>query len=213
VLVLAQARLVVLLTPKTGSQSLAAALAPHALPAGPGVKGRHIGATRYARDHAAAIAEALGELPRTLAVMRAPVDRLGSWFRYRARQGVADPAKMTAGLSFAEFVAATLEANPPSFARIGRQDQFLGLAGQGPPVDLIVDFARMDLLEAHLSDALGLPVRLPHRNVSPGDPPDLTLPLDLIDRFRAARSGEFALYDRVSASGLLETAVLSSSAR
>jgi hypothetical protein len=213
VLVLPQARLVVLLTPKTGSQSLAEALAPHALPPAPGVRGRHVGAADYARDHAARIADALGVNPRTLAVMRAPLDRLGSWFRYRSRDGLADPAKATAGLTFADFIAATLDPDPPTFARIGRQDRFLGIAGQGPPVDLIADFAQMDRLEAFLTDALGVSVRLPHRNASPGDPPDLTLPGGLMARLHSDRAGEFALYDRVAAAGLLDLGALSSSAR
>jgi hypothetical protein len=210
VLVLPQARLVVLLTPKTGSQSLAEALAPHALP---GFTGRHIGAAEYARDHAAEIARRLGAPPRTLAVMRAPLDRLGSWFRYRSRAGIADPAKATAGLTFAGFIAATLDPDPPPFARIGRQDRFLGVAGPGPAVDLIADYARLDRLEGWLSDRLGATVRLPRRNASPGDPPDLTLPADLANRLRAARTGEFALYDAVAAAGLLDTTTLSSSAR
>jgi hypothetical protein len=210
VLVLPRARLVILLTPKTGSQSLAEALAPHALP---GFSGRHIGAAEYARGHAADIARQLGAPPRTLAVMRAPLDRLGSWFRYRSRDSIADPAKATAGLSFAGFIAATLDPDPPPFARIGRQDRFLGVTGSGPAVDLIADYARLDGLEGWLSDALGATVRLPRRNASPGAPPDLTLPDDLMARLRAARAGEFAVYDRVAAAGLLDTACLSSSAR
>lgn len=212
-LVLPQACLVVLLTPKTGSQSLAAALAPHALPVLPGIRGRHIGSADYARNHAAAITGILGARPRTLAVMRDPLDRLGSWFRYRTRDGLADPSMATSGLSFADFIAATLDPDPPGFARIGRQDRFLGVAGQGPPVDLIADFARLGRLEAFLSEATGVPIRLPHRNASPGEPPDLDLPVGLADRLRMARTGEFALYDRVAAAGLLDTAALSSSAR
>jgi hypothetical protein len=218
VLVLPQARLVVLLTPKTGSQSLAHALAPHALDPGAlpmvtGAEGRHVGAAAYARHHAAQVADLLGEAPRTLAVMRAPLDRLGSWFRYRTRPGIADPARATTGMTFADFIAATLAPDPPPFARIGRQDRFLGVAGQGPPVDLIADYAQLHRLAAFLSGALGVPLRLPRHNASPGDPPDLSLLPDLSARLRADRAGEWALYDRVTAAGMLDTATLSSSAR
>ncbi len=212
-LLLPRARLVVLLTPKTGSQSLAGALAAHALPSPSGTRGRHIGAAEFARHHAAWAEAELGATPRTLAVMRAPLDRLGSWYRYRRRAGLADPARATAGLSFSDFVAATIAPDPPEFARIGQQDRFLGLAGQGPPTDLIADYAQLDRLAAFLADALGAPVRLPRRNVSPGDPPDLALPDDLLARVRAARAGEFALYDRVAAAGILDTGPLSSSGR
>ncbi|MDR7124816.1 gamma-glutamyl kinase [Pseudotabrizicola sp. 4114] len=205
-LVLEQARLVFLANPKTATQSLRAMLEPfaQATPANTGHK--HINAQIYGRKWAGVLRRSPGPRFETFAVMREPLEQLGSWFRYRQREALRGHENSTHGLSFAGFVEARLSDDPPPFARIGRQDRFLGFLNSGPPVNYIFDYAALDRLLAFLSPRLGTRLSLPHRNASPrADVAALTLPEDLLARYHSAHATEFALYDRVRQSGMLHT--------
>lgn len=205
-LVLEKARLVYLANPKTATQSLRAMLAPFAgaTPADTGHK--HINAAVYHRKWAARLTSAFGAAPETFAVMRDPMAHMGSWFRYRQRAALRGHENSTHGLSFAEFVEARLSDDPPPFARIGRQDRFLGFLDGAPPVTYVFDYANLDRLLDFLSTRLGTRFDLPHRNASPpADAAALSLPQDLLARYHSAHATEFALYDRVRQSGMLHT--------
>jgi hypothetical protein len=206
VLVLKKARLVFLANPKTATQALRAMLAPHARATPENTGDKHINASIYARRWAARITKRIGAEPETFAVMREPVEHLGSWYRYRQRDALKGHANSTHGISFEDFVRARLQDDPPAFARIGRQDRFMGFLNAGPPVRYIFDYARLDLLILFLSERLETDLVLPTRNVSPRiDPAALHLPDDLLARLKEAHAGEFALYHRVSDLGVLET--------
>lgn len=205
-LVLKQAGLVFLANPKTATQSLRAALAPFAQATPENMGDKHINALIYARKWAARLAQDLGQPPQTFAVMRAPLEHLDSWHRYRQRDAIRGHENATHGISFAQFVEAMLQDEPPPFARIGRQARFLGFLNDVPPVNFIFDYARLDLLVLFLNERLGTSLALPRRNVSPqikGTAP--TLPGPLATRLRCALAAEFELYDRVSAHGVLES--------
>ena len=207
-LVLENAGLVFLANPKTATQSLRAMLSPFALATPPETGHKHINAQIYGRKWADRIGATLGSPPQTFAVMREPLEHLGSWFRYRQRDALRGHENSTQGLTFADFVVARLSDDPPPFARIGRQDRFLGFLNSGPPVDYIFDYARLDLMLQFLSRRLGTRLDLPHRNASPkADAAALTLPGDLHARLLSAHASEFALYDRVRQGGLLPTSV------
>lgn len=205
-LVLEQARLVFLANPKTATQSLRAMLAPFAQATPDETGHKHINAQIYGRKWAGPIRRSLGPGFETFAVMRAPMEHLGSWFRYRQRDALRGHENSTHGLTFAEFVAARLSDDPPPFARIGRQDRFLGFLDGGLPVNYIFDYADLDRLLDFLSTRFGVRFELPHRNASPtADAAALTLPDDLLARYHSAHATEFALYDRVRKSGMLHT--------
>lgn len=205
-LVLEQAGLVFLANPKTATQSLRAMLAPFARATPKETGDKHINAQIYGRKWAAKVARKLGTPPETVAVMREPLEHLGSWFRYRQRDALIGHENSTHGLSFADFVEARLSDDPPPFARIGRQDRFLGFLNSGPPVTYVFDYAELDRLIAFLSKRLGAALDMPHRNASPkADPARLTLPADLMARLHTEHATEFALYGRVRAGGMLHT--------
>ncbi len=205
-LVLRKAKLVFLANPKTATQSLRAMLAPYAKATPDETGDKHINAQIYGRKWARRVAARIGAEPETFAVMREPLDHLGSWYRYRQRDALRGHENSTHGLGFAAFVEARLSDDPPPFARIGRQDRFLGFLDSGPPVTHIFDYAQLNLLIRFLSDRLGVAMRLPHRNASPGAAPQaLALPDDLAARLRALHAAEFALYDRVRQAGRLHT--------
>ena len=202
-LVLERARLVFLANPKTATQSIRAMLKPHAAVMPADLANRHVNARAYDRRWKEAVVSHLGFAPETFAVMREPVAHLGSWYRYRQRPALEGHENSTKGLSFAEFIAAVLQPEKPAYASIGQQDKFLG-AGKPHQVDLIFDYAQMPMLLAFLSERVGAPLTLPRRNVSPKEQTgSLELPEDLRARLRLAYAGEFDLYDRVRAAGVL----------
>jgi hypothetical protein len=204
-LVLGDARLVFLATPKTASQAIRAMLQPHAAATPAKAGDRHIGVQMYERFWARHLTEALGGRPETFAVIREPIDRLGSWYRYRQRDNLRKAGHSTAQRTFEEFIAAKLLPNPPAFARFGRQDRFVNYTNGQAAVDHVFDYARLDLLLAFLAERIGAPLQLPKRNKSPVSARDASLDLsaDLEARLRAADAPEFQLYDMVRATGVL----------
>jgi hypothetical protein len=204
VLVLKEARLVYLANPKTASRSIRAMLSPHAEAIPLGKEGTHLNAAGYARLYRADIADWLGADPETFAVMRDPLDHVGSWFRYRKRDSKRQQATSTRDITFAAFIEARLSGTAPAYARIGRQDRFLGFGKHGPAVTYVFDYARLDLLVDFLSERVKDRLILPMQNVSPKlDPHELVLPYELEARYRAEYAEEFSLYNRVAEAGLL----------
>ena len=194
-----QARLVLLSVPKTGTTALEAAFGPHADAAihnPPGLK--HMGVAKW-RDALAPTFEQRGKRPlETMAVMREPVDWLGSWWRYRARPQLDGHRNSTRDVDFPAFVEAWLSDAPPPFAQVGSQARFL----RGG-VDHLFRYDRLEEAVALLARRTGQAPALERRNVSPAR--DAVLPEDLRERMRAERAEEFALWDdlagRAGASG------------
>ncbi len=206
-LVLKQAGLVYLANPKTATQALRAMLRPFAGATPQDTGNKHINAAAYDRRWRAKVAQIVGGRVETLAVMREPLAHLGSWYRYRQRPALRGHENSTHGISFADFVEARLRDEPPPFARIGRQDRFLGFMDAAvPPVTYVFDYDRLDLLVLFLNDRLKADLAMPTRNVSPvlaGDA--LELPAPLLARLHEAHAGEFALYRQVHDLGVLES--------
>ena len=173
-LVFLRAGLVLLATPKTGSTALHMALTRHAdivtrgLPAA-----KHLSHARY-RRLAAPLVEALAPGPvEVCALVRDPVDWLGSWYRYRRAPALDGTANSTAGMDFDGFATAWASDAPPSCARVGNQAAFLTLP-DGRGVDILWRYEAMDGFTRWLSDRIGTAVTLPRANVSATGPTALT---------------------------------------
>lgn len=211
-LVLPQARLVVLANPKAASQSLRAALRPLALINGPFAEAstRHIGARVYHKQWRTRAERVAGAPLETLAVIRDPMDRAESWYRYRLRK--ADGVEnSTRGIDFDTFLHYAAQEQPPPLASIGDQARFLGWDGTAPEVDHLFAFDCLDLVAAFLSQRLGRDLSLPHRNASAHRAPAVPTSSSPQARaaFAASRAAEGALYRKVVAAG----GYLNSSAR
>ena len=77
----------------------------------PGIK--HVSVSRY-QAQLAPFFETRGKQPhKIMAIMREPIDWLGSWYRYRRRDQIKGKPNSTADVSFAEFVEAWLLDTPP----------------------------------------------------------------------------------------------------
>ena len=168
-------RIVLLSVPKTGTTALEEALAPRAeiaFRSDPSVK--HLNLRQYLNRIQPLIARQ-GQAPfETVAVIRKPLDWLGSWYRYRSRDGLIGHANSTAHVSFEQFVTDYLRPKGrPAYARLGRQSEFLMDHEGRIAVDHIFRYEAMPLLVDFLSQRLGRPIELQRKNVSPPGATDL----------------------------------------
>ena len=183
--------LVFLATPKTASTSIETALSPLAavvVMRPPQLK--HTNAQKYQRHVAPFLGDPKGETFVTTALMREPVDWLGSWYRYRRRDDEV-PEKSTRALSFDDFVRAYCQAEQPEFAKVGAQATFLTQRGFRL-VDFIFRYERMDLFVKFLERRLGTRVSLPVTNVSPTETLSLSAPVAALLQQHCA--ADFSLY-------------------
>ena len=188
-------RLVVLATPKTGSTALETALEHRAAMVSrrpPEIK--HTPAYRYRRFLAPWLEKTAGEPFQVVALMREPVDWLGSWYRFRQRQTRPRSRHDTSGMSFDDFVEGYIAKPRPGFADVGSQSRFLS-DGKGVGVDRIFAYERMPEFVGYLSEKLGQSIVLQQENVSPVL--TLTLSPEIHARFRAACPEDFALYQSI----------------
>ena len=184
--------LVFLATPKTASTSIETALSPLAavvVMRPPQLK--HTNAQKYQRHFAPFLGDQKGTSFVTTALMREPLDWMGSWYRYRQRPEEV-PEKSTRDISFDDFIRAYCQPDQPEFARLGSQATFLTPPGFRP-VDHIFRYDRMDLFVKFLEKRLGTRIKLPVENVSPGG--EVTLSPQVEALVRDHRAADFALYD------------------
>lgn len=193
-------KLVLLATPKTGSTALERVFSAHASTAildPPGLK--HASARRYRREIEPWLTRNGAWPHETMALIREPVDWLGSWYRYRQRPQIAGEPTSTQGMEFNAFVQAWMAPNPPDFARIGSQARFLC----GPRGRLLVQhlfrYEDFDHALRFLNARLGTDLTPDRVNVSP------QLGLHLAEDVQAAlerhAARDFALWRDAKAAG------------
>ncbi len=129
-------------------------------------------------------------------VFREPVDWLGSWWRYRSREGLADPSnprhRNYAGeVSFEEFARAFMKGGE-KFARVGRPSRFVRPRPGWAEVDRIFRYDRLDLLVEYLCEKVGEEVELGFSNTSPEKP--LSLSEECERELRAFFEPEYRTY-------------------
>ncbi|HQY43428.1 MAG TPA: hypothetical protein PK450_04545 [Paracoccaceae bacterium] len=187
-------RLVFLSTPKTGSTSIETALeslAPVAIRRPPELK--HISGPRYQRHLAPLLEKASGERFTTVALMRDPVDWLGSWWRYRQRDDIRDLPRSTSGLSFEEATLDYLSGHPGANMNVGSQARFLGVKDTAAAVDLVFRYEDIGTFVHFLEDRLGGEIILPRLNVSPKGDMHLTPAAEA--RLRDHFAPDYAFYN------------------
>lgn len=189
-------RLVFLATPKTGSTAIAVALeslAAVSVQRPPVLK--HTTVQRFHRFVGPYLRAASGEDFTTVALMREPLEWLGSWYRFRQRDDVGNPRNSTRGMSFEAFANAYCDQPQPGFANVGSQARFLAPEGR-QPVDRIFRYDRIESFVDFLEDRLGCEIILPRVNVSPLA--DTALSAATEARLRAAMGRDLALYDSLA---------------
>ncbi|MES2657367.1 MAG: sulfotransferase family 2 domain-containing protein [Verrucomicrobiota bacterium] len=163
-----------LCNPKCGSTSIEKAINPFCesgLGGNPNLK--HINAVTFKR-HIRPLLRRAGLLNsiETFCIIREPVERVYSWYRYQSRPLLSNPShqnhhKYTGGISFEEFVEGYIAKVRPPFAKISNQADFMTLGKGQLGVDHVFRLDRMDQVQEFLSKKIGKPIVIPHRNISP----------------------------------------------
>ncbi len=186
--------LALLAVPKTGSTALEGALAPRAsmvLRDPPHLK--HAPCYRYKRFLRPFFVQAGGQTPEVMAVVRNPVDWLGSWYRYRTRDDLIGHENSTRDISFDEFVLEYSKGQPASFANVGSQNKFLRINDGDVGAEHLFRYEAWDKIIDYLEERLEMTITPKQKNVSPKM--DLTLSSAVEAKLRDKRADEFAIWE------------------
>jgi hypothetical protein len=186
-LVFSAQNLVLLSVPKTGSTAMEVALKPWADIAFYKQR-KHTPLGRYQRKIAPFLRTAFGLEPETMAVIRAPLEHLRSWYRYRAA---------TLEVDFDGFVQGVIAPARPEWARIGTQLKFLTGPRDALPVTHLFAYEAQPVMRIWLDARLGGQITFTRQNVSPDAPTSLTAATRAA--FEAAYAAEIDLHARVMA--------------
>jgi hypothetical protein len=192
-----KARLVVLSVPKTGTTALQDALRPMAdmvISDPPELK--HAPIYRYNRWIRPMFDKVCDAKLEVAAVMREPIDWLGSWYRFRQRPDLIGKPASTRELSFDDFVRDYCRGNRPAYANVGSQAKFLEAQPNGCKVDHLFRYENRHAFQDFLSHRLGVSVETQQRNVSPKV--ELTLSEKTETILRRKCAVEFDLYNSIA---------------
>lgn len=196
-LVFMKEKLVILAVPKTGTTALSEALSTQAdIVVNNPPELKHAPVFRYNRFFRPMFEKACGvEDLDIMAVMREPVDWLGSWYRYRRRDFMKGKPNATHDISFDEFVLEYCKEDRRGFANVGSQAKFLEPRPNGTQVTHLFRYEDQGSIKAFLEERLNVSLDLPQSNVSPKM--DLQLSSDVLKTLREQRAEEFDLYNRL----------------
>ncbi|MEM8537655.1 MAG: gamma-glutamyl kinase, partial [Pseudomonadota bacterium] len=134
-----------------------------------------------------------GRDPELMAVVRNPIDWLGSWYRYRTRDDLAGQPNSTNAISFDDFVLEYCKGEPAPFANVGSQDRFLRINDGELAVQHLFQYEQWDQVIGYLEERLQMQITLKQKNVSPKM--DLTLSAEVEAKLRDKRAAEFATWN------------------
>ena len=186
--------LVLLAVPKTGSTALQGALAPRASMVfrdPPEIK--HAPCYRYKRFLKPYFVQAGGQKPELMAIVRNPVDWLGSWYRYRTREELIGHENCTRDISFNAFVLEYCKGQPAPFANVGSQNKFLRINDGDIGAQHLFQYEQWDKVIVYLEERLEFKITLKQKNVSPTM--NLTLSAEVVEKLREKRAAEFEVWE------------------
>ena len=186
--------LVLLSIPKTGSTALEGALAPRAslvLRDPPEIK--HAPCYRYKRFLKPLFKQVGDKEPELMAIVRNPIDWLGSWYRYRTRDDLIGHPNSTRDVSFNDFVLEYCKGTPAPFANVGSQARFLTINDGEIGAQHLFQYEQWDHVVRYLEQRLEVSIILKDKNVSPKM--DLVLSSDVEAKLREKRAAEFEVWE------------------
>ncbi|MEO0783037.1 MAG: gamma-glutamyl kinase [Pseudomonadota bacterium] len=195
-----KAKLVFLAVPKTGTTAYAQALEPLATMVvrdPPELK--HAPVYRYNRFFRPMFEKFVGEDLTVVAVMREPIDWLGSWYRYRKRPFLDGQPTSTRDMDFDSFVDAYTKGDTPAFANVGEQARFLRPHQNGTKVTHVFRYEDQAGLTAFLEARLDTKIVTQKVNASPKENLDLSEVTEA--KLRRKYATDFDLYNSIEAGG------------
>lgn len=193
-LVFYKERLAFLAVPKTGSTAYHSALRDRAdlvVTDPPDLK--HAPVRRYDRFFQNMFRKMYDTEMEIMAVVREPIDWLGSWYRFRGRAERVGHPHSTHDISFDDYVRAYMQNPRPDYADVGSQSQFFRTRSNGFGARYIFKYENQDKIVEFLQDRLQTDITLPRENVSP--PRDMSLSAQTERKFRRTQAAEFAVHD------------------
>ncbi|MBO9445020.1 sulfotransferase family 2 domain-containing protein [Ruegeria sp. R14_0] len=193
-LVFYKERLAFLAVPKTGSTAYHTALSDRAdfVVTGPPTL-KHAPVRRYDRFFQNIFRKMYDTEMEIMAVVREPIDWLGSWYKYRSRDDRIGHPHSTRDMSFDDFVQAYMQTPRPEFADVGSQSQFFRTRNNGFGAKHVFKYENQDKILNFLQDRLNMEICLQRENVSPMR--KLELQAETIAKFRAQHAAEFACHN------------------
>ncbi|PCH92438.1 MAG: gamma-glutamyl kinase [Rhodobacteraceae bacterium] len=133
--------------------------------------------------------------PHTIAAFREPVDWLGSWYRYRARDELVGKPNSTQHLSFNQFIEGYLQDDIPEFAKFGSQAKFVLNKEGDVGMTNLFRYEQMDIMTDFMKKRLKKQFTLPQSNVSPKM--ELELSPKLLQELQTSYSDDFDIYENI----------------
>ena len=195
-----KAKLVFLAVPKTGTTAYAQALEPLATMVvrdPPELK--HAPVYRYNRFFRPMFEKFVGEDLTVVAVMREPIDWLGSWYRYRKRPFLDGQPTSTRDMDFDTFVDAYTKGDTPPFANVGEQARFLRPHQNGTQVTHVFRYEDQVGLTAFLEERLETQIVTQTINASPKENLDLSEATEA--KLRRKFATDFEVYNSIKEGG------------
>lgn len=160
---------------------------------------KHFTAAAYRRRIAPFINNAFGVEAELFAVMRDPMDSLGSRFRYRSSEIFDGRPRSTKGLTFTQFAEGFVSDTPPKWAASESQLSFITKKRKAIMVDHLFSYNSLDKLEAFLSERFEKKISLRTTNVSPKH--DMALSEELEGKMREKIVRDYEIFDRLTQAG------------
>lgn len=187
-------RLVFLAVPKTGTSAIERALSSRVsvlFRDPPGLK--HTNARGFEKNYRNLFERKNLKSLETMAVMRDPLDWLGSWYRYRRRDALSGHPNSTENVSFDQFVEAYLLDVKPPFADIGSQGRFVTDDSGDLLVNHLFSYNDLPVAIEFLSNRLKVPIELNVLNKSPEK--TLKLSDNLVSQVHSALHLDFQIFE------------------
>ncbi len=187
-------RLAYLATPKTGTSALETALEGRAsmiMRDPPGLK--HTTARGFNRKFRSVFERNGLDKMETCAVVREPLDWLGSWYRYRRRPALVGKPNSTAQYSFDEFLQAYMTDTQPPFAKVGSQARFVSDETGEVAVDHLFRYDHLSHFYRFLEARLNCEIETSPQNVSPSM--ELSVSKDTKLKILQRLAADYEIYD------------------
>ena len=192
-MIFSKERLAYLAVPKTGTSAIERALhrrASMVVRDPPGLK--HTNARGFERRFRGMFEKGLKSPIQTVAVMREPLDWLGSWYRYRQRSGLSGHPNSTENISFDQFIEGYLSDTQPAYSEVGSQARFVTDDGGDLLVNHLFQYEDLGPFLTFMQRRLGAEITLQIVNKSPNRPLDLSAELN--DALRQRCAADFQIH-------------------